>query len=697
MPTLIEQFLSSTNFQLAWEQVASNQGCAGVDGETISHFAQQEQTYLQYLREALQKGTYRPLPLRQLFIPKSDGGWRNLAVPTVRDRVIQQALLQVLHPVMERGFSSSSFAYRPGRGHHQAVRQVAIWRDRGYEWVLDGDIIQYFDSVQHPRLLAEFAERLNHSAFIELIEEWLSVGVLTQQGLVFPQKGLPQGAVISPILANIYLDDFDKLLSQSDLKLVRYADDFLVLSRSQKRLVQATEDIQQMLTSIGLQLHPKKTHITNFDRGFRFLGQAFTGDLVVPVNSPKNEKIPQKAKNLAWHLVHEEKTNQPTTLQRALVEALKVAEQPIPPPLFVVLGYAVRLENSVVITSKEEIWHPNMATIYLVEQGTTLRKKQGRFVFQAPKETEIEVPIREVERILVFGNIQLTTTVISSCLEAQIPVIFLTQLGEYKGQLWCAENADLVLETAQFDRRQDMRFQFQVAQELVRGKLWNSKQLLLRLNRKRRSPEVAEAVEGITADLAALDEPTKVTNIDQIRGYEGIGAARYFSALGQLIVSPGFCLTERVFHPPTNPMNSLLSFGYSQLLNNVFSLLLAEGLNPYLGNLHRAERQEAYLAFDLMEEFRSPIVDTLVMKLVNQKIFKPTDFNWPTAEGGIYLTDSARRVFLKHFEERMSLKLTHPDIKEPVSYRRIIQLQVQRYKRCLLNDDLSYKSFLRVI
>lgn len=143
-------------------------------------------------------------------------------------------------------------------------------------------------------------------------------------------------------------------------------------------------------------------------------------------------------------------------------------------------------------------------------------------------------------------------------------------------------------------------------------------------------------------------------------------------------------------------MNSLLSFGYTLLFNNVFSLLIAEGLNPYLGNLHGAERTKAYLAFDLMEEFRSPVVDTLVMKLVNQKEIRPTDFTWPTGEGGVYLTGSARRLFLKRFEERMGATVSHPDVKDKVSYRRIIQLQVKRYVKSLLGDR-PYEAFRRII
>jgi CRISPR-associated protein Cas1 len=380
-------------------------------------------------------------------------------------------------------------------------------------------------------------------------------------------------------------------------------------------------------------------------------------------------------------------------MQLALVEALKAAQQPIPPPLFVVLGYAVRPVKSIPIVSKEPLWIPNMATIYLVEQGTTLRQEQGRFLLQSPKEPEVEVPIREVERILVFGNIQVTTTVISSCLEAQIPIVFLTQLGEYKGHLWSAEFSDLDGQLAQFNCWQNPDFQLEVSQAIVWGKLMNSKQLLLRLNRKRRLPDVAAAIAGITTDITALET---ADNLDSLRGYEGVSAARYFPALGQLITNSGFCFTERNRRPPKDPVNSLLSFGYTLLFNNVLSLILAEGLSPYLGNFHYSDRKEPHLAFDLMEEFRSVIVDSLVLNLINKQMLKPTDFTWPNEESGIYLADGARRVFLKSFEERISDLVAHPDLQTKVSYRRAIQLQVQRYKRSLL-ESVPYEAFVRPV
>ena len=721
MKDYLFEFLTPGNFELAWDKVAANQGCAGVDRETIAQFGWQKHRKLTQLLQQVAQGRYRPLPLRQIAIPKKRGGWRILRVPTVRDRVVQQALLNVLHPVMEPQFEPESFAYRPGRSHKLAVEKVTAWHRQGYEWLLDADIVSYFDHVGHERLLAEVAERVGggkdevgrmndevaatHSSFIAhtsdfsslvmwLVGLWNTVPTLTPQGLVLPTEGIAQGSVVSPILANIYLDDFDEALQASRFKLVRFADDFVVLGKSQRQVEQARVQVAGLLNGMGLRLHPDKTRIANFDQGFRFLGHAFVKDLVVPV---KRRKIPVKAKaeESDLRIVHADASAEQTQMQQELLASLKASQKPIPPPLFVVLGYAVRREKKVEIKSSEVIWRLGMSTLYLIQQGTTVRKDHGRLVIsvlQKGEQTErVEVLIREVERILVFGNVQLTTQVVTSCLEVGISVVFLTQLGDYKGHLSSAEGEGMTATLAQYERRSDEGFRLETARAIVRGKLVNAKQLLLRLNRKHKLAEVVAGIQGVESDLAGVELAGEV---NALRGYEGAAAARYFKAFGLLIMNPGFTFAGRNRRPPLDPVNSLLSFGYTLLHNHVLSLIFAEGLNPYFGNLHGSERKQMFLAFDLVEEFRAPIVDALVMRLINRKSLSPTDFTWPNEQGGVYLQGTARRLFLKRFEDRMSQPVSHPDIEGRVSYRRVLQLQVQRYKRAAMGGA-PYEPFIK--
>ncbi|MCL1475930.1 group II intron reverse transcriptase/maturase [Argonema antarcticum] len=293
---LTEQFLILTNFQQAWKKVRENNGSPGIDEETIDDFSLNLDANISQLRNAVANNTYQPLPCKQVLIPKKKSSWRELKIPTVRDRIVQQALLNVFSPLMEMRFSSASFAYRANLSYLNAVEQVARWRDLGYYWVLDADISQFFDCIDHQRLLKEVRKHLDNPGILCLIKAWVSAGVLTERGIVKSAKGIPQGAVISPLLANIYLDEFDRIISSSELKLVRYADDFLVLATTQEQIVEAYEEVERVLQSFGLALHPEKTQITNFERGFRFLGHGFLENAIFPVDSPKSESRGSKKK-----------------------------------------------------------------------------------------------------------------------------------------------------------------------------------------------------------------------------------------------------------------------------------------------------------------------------------------------------------------------------------------------------------------
>jgi CRISP-associated protein Cas1 len=499
MTDWLAQFLNPENFEAAWQKIYRKGSGAGVDGETVDRIAAHSDEVLTYLLNAVECGTYRPLPLKPFSIPKPDAGWRHLAVPTVRDRVVQQALLTVLHQILEPQFEASSFAYRPGRSYLGAVRQVKYWHQQGYEWVLDADLVQYFDQLNHDRLFAEVAERVDEPRFLALVEAWVGAGIHTETGLILPKKGIPQGSVISPILANVYLDDFDEAFLKGQVKLVRFADDFLLLARSEQSLLKARRRVEKLLDGMGLTLHPEKTKITTFAKGFKFLGHTFVGDLILE-NASKKRQVPEGAKPIHPQIeviVHADPAGHSTVMAQALLNAVRQHEAAIPSPLYVVLGYTPREKKAVAIESQEIIWLASMSTLYLVNQGSTVRKHQGRIVVERPKDETIEIPMSEVRRILVFGNIQLTTPVITVCLEERIPVIFLTQMGQYKGHLWSEEAADLTVEMAQFKRCQEEEFRRMMACEMVKGKLANSRVFLQRLNRGRHLPEVVRAINSL--------------------------------------------------------------------------------------------------------------------------------------------------------------------------------------------------------
>jgi CRISPR-associated protein Cas1 len=660
--SLGEQFLSLENFQQAWEKVAKKKGGSGIDGETITDFADCWEAKLLALKQAVANSTYIPCPCKQTLIPKGKGSHRELKIPTVRDRVVQQALLNVLSPLAEKKFSSASFAYRSNLSYLNAVEQVAHWRDLGYRWVLNADIQKYFDSIDHSLLLKQVRKYFDHAGILWLVKAWISVGVATDQAVIPAEKGIPQGAVISPLLANLYLNEFDHKISNSEVKLVRYADDFVILAKTEKQVVEARSEVNQLLNQLRLNIHPTKTQITSFEKGFRFLGHGFLEDAIFPLESAKEQAKRQGSKKKTF----------------SVQENLSQAE---------VISSLDRASNQV-------FWSQEMATIYLIEPGTAVYKDNQRFVIWLPKEeNKVEIPIREVERILVFGNIQISTQAMNACLDSKILVLFLSTSGQYKGHLWNLAATNLETELIQFEKHRDLNFQVLLSRAIVRGKLLNSKQLLLRLNRKRKVQNVKKAIQGITSDIEAIET---IDNVDSLRGYEGIGAARYFPALGNLITNANYGFSQRNRQPPTDPVNSLLSFGYTLLFNNVLSLIITEQLTPYLGHFHYGEDKKPYLAFDLMEEFRSPIVDSLVLRLINNSVFSPQDFDRVPQTGGVYLNSTARRTFLKQFERRINEQTSHPDLQSKVSYRQAIQLQIRHYKSSLFEETI-YEPFLRTV
>ncbi len=276
--SLIDKVYRPANLRGAFARVKANRGVAGVDHQTIEMFEQHLEANLQYLATALKDGSYRPLALLRKWIAKlGSSEKRPLGIPTVRDRVVQTAMRAVLEPIFERTFAAQSYGFRPGRGGKDALRRVNCLLQQGYNWVVDADLKSYFDTIPFAPLLARVEEQVADGAVLALLEAYLHQGVLEAMKWWQPEAGTPQGAVISPLLSNIYLNPLDHLLAQQGIEMVRYADDFVILCRSKAEAQQALALVQQWTADAGLMLHPEKTRIVDATKhgGFDFLGYHF--------------------------------------------------------------------------------------------------------------------------------------------------------------------------------------------------------------------------------------------------------------------------------------------------------------------------------------------------------------------------------------------------------------------------------------
>lgn len=336
--SLIDKVWRRQNLDAAWQSVRANKGASGADGLTVATFARHADAQLARLEQQLREGTYEPALIRRVMIPKPGSDQkRPLGIPTVRDRVVQGALLNVMEPIFEHIFAPHSYGFRPGRGCKDALRRVDELLKSGHTHVVDADIKAYFDSIPHEALMARVSEQIADRRLLELIGKYLRCGILGDLSDVTPVQGTPQGAIISPLLANIYLNPLDHLMASAGCEMVRYADDFVILCRERQQAEHALERVRGWMEANGLTLHPDKTRIADAAQpgdGFDFLGYHFERGMKWPRKKSK-KKVRERIKSLT-------RRSNPCSMQ-AIIERVNP----------VLKGWFGYFKHSVPVTMKE--------------------------------------------------------------------------------------------------------------------------------------------------------------------------------------------------------------------------------------------------------------------------------------------------------------------------------------------------------
>jgi group II intron reverse transcriptase/maturase len=311
--------LSKAGLYEAFKKVKSAKGAAGIDGQTIADFSEKLDESLTILAKELEDKSYEPKPVKRVEIPKPGGkGIRKLGIPSVRDRVVQQALLEIMQPIFDPEFHPSSYGYRPCRSCHQAITKASMFiRTYDLQWVVDMDLSKCFDTLDHEIIIGTIRRKITDGSILKLIRKFLESGVMTDNGWEESEVGSPQGGVISPLIANIYLNEFDQFMKGRGHRIVRYADDILILTRSEKAAKNALEQATRYLEQdLKLTVNRDKTHVTNSNMGVKFLGVVIhTG--YTRIQEKKVQGFKEKVRKIT-------RRNSPVNLKQVIMELTPV-------------------------------------------------------------------------------------------------------------------------------------------------------------------------------------------------------------------------------------------------------------------------------------------------------------------------------------------------------------------------------------
>jgi len=629
---------------------------------TVAQFAGHLDSELARLACELASGLYRPGPMRTVRIEKP-GGHRRLAIPCVRDRVVQSGLAEMLTPIAERVFEPFNFAYRKGRSVDQTAAAIARYRDEGYRHVVACDIERFFDSIPHDKMIGALSVLVAEPEIADLVQMWLDAADCGEH------RGVPQGSPISPLLANLYFNSLDEHFERAGLKAVRFANDFVLLCRSEEDAASALADATVALAKLGLTLNPEKTRIVSSDEGFHFLGRLFVRD--VAAGSADAGLAALVHTNLAHPATRRDAAETGST-------AIPLAP-PVPPAAEPGCGDAADADEMLPAGPQRA---PVLCTLYLREPGRMLDLRNETFSISADGHELLAAMPGWFDRIEVGPDVEVTSRALRHALVHGIAVVFVTAGERAIGTLSSDPARHGRRHLAQARAIFDPECALSHAAAFVAGRLANQKALLYRLNRRRKDDGVATAALRIGRIARRVD---LARSIDELRGIEGEGAALYWPALG-LTIGHGFGLSLRGRREKANPVAVVLDMLAHLLTRDVETLVLRHGLHPSFGFLHVSRHSEgAPAAYDLVEAFRAPLAEGLAVYLFNNRILQHGHFG-AGDDGQVRLFPVARDRVIRTYEAWMNRMLKDPESSGEITWRELISNEVRRFGAALEAD-----------
>ena len=640
---VFDQAISVGGLMAGWERVRGNGGSAGGDGVSIAVFAQRAGERLAGLSVALREGRYRPGPLRYASIPKASGGLRGLKIPCVADRVVQSSRRAGARATARRGIRGFQFrlSRRPVRGRRSAPG--GILAPAGFVWTLDADIDDFFDTIPIDALMTQFGKSVTDGPLTDLVAVWLEQGAV--QG-----RGIAQGSPLSPLLANLYLNSLDEEFSRGGLRIVRYADDFVVLAKARPAAEAALTQVRELLARHGLRLDAEKTRLATYDDTLRFLGHIFVRGWALP--DPKGETSDGVQAALR-------------RLEEGDIGAQKEAER-------------VAADEA---QQSSAGYDRAMRVLHLHAPGRRLGLRNEAFaVFEAPVKgldsgpELIAVHHSRIDRIEIGPQAQTDLATMRHALACAIPVAFVDGHGRPAGWLAPALGQHAGRHLAQARHALDAGLRLDLARRLVAGRLANERSLLRRINHRRGIAFVSRAAAIVGRALARAEA---AQSLQEVMGYEGAGTRTYWKAWGRLLLNE-FSFRTRLRRAGSDPVNIALDMASWLLARDLAAIVAASGLHPGFGTLHASSDYRDGCVYDLMEEFRAGLVESVVLAMINGGALRPEMFS--IAEDGTQrLGRAGSETIIRRYESRCDNLVTSLRGGRRVTWRRLMREQAEAY------------------
>lgn len=722
----LEDIFTAGAFEYALKRLKRT--ALGLDGLSAEDICSGE--FYAELKSEIFSLSYSPQPLKRAFIPKeAKDELRKLVVPSLKDKFAQNILTRELSSYFDKSFSNRSYAYRNSKSYANAIYRARDFLQI-FSFAVKTDIKDFFENIDHEKLLEILRANIRDSRIIRLIELWIKNGIFERFDYRAHAKGVHQGDVLSPLLSNIYLNQMDKFLENSGVEFVRYADDFVIFFASYEAAEMGLARLKDFLKTISLSLNEAKTSIHGKDSEFTFLGVSFKGAnlsigeekfkriLAKLASSAKKQAISQSVENLNAYVYHLKaislklfspsqkdrfclhfgevvtslirrflKTVDKRTLTEALINLNFPYELGKTARKAKILTYfknakrpAVKSVQNALEAKKREYLKTfsQSSIIHITTPFYFLALSQGKLVLKSKGTIKHKFPINQISQIIINAQISLSSAVIKECAKKKISINFIDEKTNLSYATLISANSAIPKTAASQISLLTTKKSLRIAQQFIIGKLKNQINYLKYLGKYHKN---------LGAEIKAMQEILKLrvpdaASVSELMGFEGSAANSYWQAIAKAI-DYEFGFSARVTQGATDIVNSALNYGYAILYSKILKSIAAAGLSPHVSYLHALDEQKPTLAFDLIEEFRAFIVDRAVISMVNK--------NEPFEIKDGLLSVATRQNIAKNVNEKLFACTQYRG--EQLKAQDIIDRQAYALKRAVTQNE-KYKPFI---